>query len=112
MCHGVRHERDEPVPDPRRGLGLEPGGLEVDVLASDPLAFTLITGVEIVFGELTPKWIALERAEGTALWLVRPLELFMRTLWPFIRVVHGTAQAVIKASETRHGDRGKRMRQA
>jgi putative hemolysin len=30
------------------------------------------------------------------MWVVRPLELFMRALWPFIRVVHGTAQAVIK----------------
>src|ERR1700687_4851353 len=55
------------------------------------IAFTMITALEIVFGELTPKWIALERAESTALWLVRPLELFMRVLWPFIRLVHGTA---------------------
>src|SRR5436853_5645964 len=60
-------------------------------------AFTIITGVEIVFGELTPKWIALERAERTVLWLVQPLEVFMRVLWPFIRVVHGTAQWVVTA---------------
>jgi CBS domain containing-hemolysin-like protein len=68
------------------------------------LAFVIITGVEIVFGELTPKWIALERAETTALWVVRPLELFMRGLWPFIRVVHGTAQAVIKVLGFRGAD--------
>ena len=49
------------------------------------IAFTCITGVEIVFGELAPKWIALERAETTALWVVQPLELFMRVFWPFIR---------------------------
>src|SRR3954464_12606219 len=30
-------------------------------------AFTLITAVHIVFGELAPKWVALERAEATAL---------------------------------------------
>jgi CBS domain containing-hemolysin-like protein len=30
------------------------------------------------------------------MWLVRPLELFMRVMSPFIRVVHGTAQAVIR----------------
>src|SRR6266699_3941587 len=53
------------------------------------------TAVEIVFGELTPKWIALERSEATAMWVVRPVELFMRALWPFIRLIHGTAQAVI-----------------
>src|SRR5205809_4361166 len=47
------------------------------------IAFTIITSVEIIFGELTPKWIALEKSETTAIWVVKPLELFMRTLWPF-----------------------------
>jgi CBS domain containing-hemolysin-like protein len=61
------------------------------------IAFAAITAVEIIFGELTPKWIALERSEATAMIVVKPLELFMRVFWPFIRVVHGTAQAVIKA---------------
>jgi CBS domain containing-hemolysin-like protein len=59
------------------------------------IAFTLITAVEIVLGELVPKWIALERAETTAMIVVRPLELFMRALWPFIHLLHGTAQAII-----------------
>ncbi|HZT76525.1 MAG TPA: hemolysin family protein [Vicinamibacterales bacterium] len=68
------------------------------------IAFTLITAVEIVFGELTPKWIALDRAEATALWLVRPLEIFMRILWPFIRVVHGAAHAVVRAMGLKHAD--------
>jgi putative hemolysin len=69
------------------------------------LAFAAITALEIIFGELTPKWIALERSEATALWVVRPLELFMRLLWPFIRVVHGTAQAIIKALGMHGADR-------
>ena len=60
------------------------------------VAFAIITAAEIVFGELAPKWVALERPEATAIWLVRPLELFMRVLWPFIRLVHGTAQGVVK----------------
>src|SRR5476651_868272 len=68
-------------------------------------AFAIITAVEIIFGELTPKWIALERPEATAIWLVGPLELFMRVFWPFIRLVHGTAQAVIKMLGLRGGDR-------
>src|ERR1700719_1746134 len=58
------------------------------------IAFAIITAVEIVFGELTPKWIALERSEATAMWVVGPLEVFMRVFWPFIRLVHGTAQSV------------------
>jgi CBS domain containing-hemolysin-like protein len=61
------------------------------------VAFLVITALEIVFGELTPKWIALQRSEATALWVVQPLELFMRVFWPFIRIVHSMAQAVIKA---------------
>src|SRR5262245_52066616 len=45
------------------------------------IAFTTITAVHIVFGELAPKWIALERSERTAMWVVKPTELFMRLLW-------------------------------
>jgi CBS domain containing-hemolysin-like protein len=67
-------------------------------------AFAIITAVEIVFGELAPKWIALERPEATAIWLVKPLELFMRVFWPFIRLVHGTAQGVIRVLGLRGGD--------
>ena len=61
------------------------------------IAFAVITAIEIIFGELTPKWMALERPEATAILVVKPLELFMRVFWPFIRVVHGAAQAVIGA---------------
>jgi CBS domain containing-hemolysin-like protein len=68
-------------------------------------AFAIITAVEIVFGELTPKWIALERSEATAMWVVGPLEIFMRALWPFIRLVHGTAQGVVKLLGMEGGSR-------
>jgi CBS domain containing-hemolysin-like protein len=61
------------------------------------IAFTIITAFDIIFGELAPKWIALERSEATAMWVVRPVELFMRALWPFIRLLHGTAQTVVRA---------------
>jgi len=60
------------------------------------IAFTIITAFHIVFGELAPKWIAMERSEATSLWVVKPTELFMQTLWPFIRLLHGTAQAIVK----------------
>src|SRR5262249_12103314 len=63
------------------------------------IAFAIITAAEIIFGELVPKWIALERPERTAIWLVTPLELFMRVMSPFIRVVHVQAQAAIRGLE-------------
>ena len=57
-----------------------------------PIAFVVITALHIVLGELAPETIALERAEATALLVVKPTELFMRAFWPFIRLLNGTAQ--------------------
>jgi len=69
------------------------------------IAFLVITALELVFGELTPKWIALERSEATAMWLVGPLEIFMQIFSPFIRLVHVTAQTVIKMLGMHGADR-------
>ena len=47
------------------------------------LAFTLITFLHIVLGELAPKTLALERTEKIALAVARPLHLFYRFFrWP------------------------------
>jgi magnesium and cobalt exporter, CNNM family len=47
------------------------------------VAFALITFLHMVIGELMPKMIALERAEGLALVTARPLELFAKFFrWP------------------------------
>ena len=29
------------------------------------------------------------------MWVVKPTELFMQALWPFIRLLHGTARAIV-----------------
>ncbi len=51
------------------------------------IAFSIISFLHIVLGELMPKMIALERAEAIALFTARPLELFARIfsapLWLF-----------------------------
>jgi CBS domain containing-hemolysin-like protein len=73
------------------------------------IAFSLITAVDIVFGELTPKWVALERPEKVAMWVVKPCELFLRALWPFIRVLHAVAEAVVKALGLGKGSSGHAM---
>lgn len=59
------------------------------------IAFALVSGLHLVLGELAPKTIALEKAEATALLVVKPTELFMRTLWPFIRLLNAAGQAVV-----------------
>jgi CBS domain containing-hemolysin-like protein len=47
------------------------------------LAFTLITFLHIVVGELAPKTLALERTEKISLAVARPLHLFYRVFyWP------------------------------
>lgn len=47
------------------------------------LAFTLITFLHIVIGELAPKTLALERTEKIALAVARPLHLFYQVFyWP------------------------------
>ena len=61
------------------------------------IAFAIVTSLHIVLGELAPKTIALERAEITALLVVKPTELFMKAFSPFIRLLNGTGQAVVRA---------------
>src|SRR5215813_506755 len=58
------------------------------------IAFALITSLHIVLGELTPKTIALARAEMTALLIVRPTEFFKRAFWPFISLLNGMGRFV------------------
>lgn len=47
------------------------------------LAFTIITFLHIVLGELAPKTLALERAESVSLAIARPLHIFYKVFsWP------------------------------
>src|SRR5918993_2891564 len=45
------------------------------------IAFTIITFLHIVLGELAPKTLALERAEKTALAIAYPMQLFYRMFY-------------------------------
>jgi len=50
---------------------------------SGAVSFALITGLHIVVGELAPKGLALQRTDGTALWVARPIRAFYRVFrWP------------------------------
>jgi CBS domain containing-hemolysin-like protein len=48
------------------------------------IAFAIITTLHIVLGELAPKSLALQRTEGTALAVAKPLELFLTLFRPAI----------------------------
>src|SRR6185503_17603993 len=51
------------------------------------IAFSVITFLHIVIGELAPKTLALERAEKTALAISLPMELFHRVFYYPIRLL-------------------------
>jgi len=59
------------------------------------IAFIAITALHIVLGELVPKTIALQRAEQTAMLVVKPVELFHRSLSPFIKLLNNAGRAVV-----------------
>lgn len=61
------------------------------------LAFLLITFMHVVFGELIPKTIALQKPDGTALWVAAPLNLFARISRPLIYAMNGTGNSILRA---------------
>lgn len=64
--------------------------------AAVALAFTIITFLHIVLGELAPKSVALQRAEATSLVIIPPLVLFTKVFRPFIWVLNGAGQLVLR----------------
>ncbi len=59
-------------------------------------AFGLVTTLHIVFGELAPKAIALQRPEGTSIVVSRPITWFLRAFRPVIFVMNGIGNAVVR----------------
>jgi putative hemolysin len=67
------------------------------------IAFIIITALHIVLGELMPKSLALQRSEGTALAVVRPLGLFRIILWPAIVTLNGLGNQLLRLIGLRPG---------
>lgn len=49
------------------------------------IAFTIITFLHVVLGEIVPKSVAIAKAETMALYIARPLHIFWLIFYPFIR---------------------------
>lgn len=60
------------------------------------IAFSIITFLHIVFGELIPKSIALQKAESTSLLIIRPLIIFTNILGPFISLLNGVGNSILR----------------
>ena len=62
-----------------------------------PTAFLIITILHIVFGELAPKSIAIQRSQRTVLIVALPLQFFYYIFRPFIWALNGFANLLLKA---------------
>ncbi len=60
------------------------------------IAFTIITFLHIVFGELAPKSLAIRKAEETTLWTATPLRAFYTLFYPAIWTLNGVANQTLK----------------
>ncbi len=60
------------------------------------LAFSLITFLHIVLGELAPKSLAIRKSVQTTLWVARPLGLFYAVFKPAIWFLNGSAILILK----------------
>ena len=60
------------------------------------ISFILITGFHIVLGELVPKSIALQRTERVSLFIAAPLLVFSRVFRPFIALMNGVGNAIVR----------------
>ena len=71
-------------------------GESVAHIVSFIIAFTVVTFIHVVVGELAPKTLAIQKAEQITLLFARPIILFYRVLYPFIWVLNGSARAITK----------------
>ena len=76
------------------------------------LAFLCITFLHIVLGELTPKAVALLYPERTSTWLAGPLLAFTIATNPFIWLLRGSANAVLRVFGLRAPTRLDRLHSA
>lgn len=63
-----------------------------------PGAFILITVLHIVFGELAPKSIAIQRPEEVSIGIAYPLRLFYVIFRPFIWFLNGFANLLLRST--------------
>ncbi len=75
------------------------------------VAFLFITFLHIVLGELAPKAVALMHPEATSRWLAAPLIAFTTATNPFIWVLNGSANAVVKLFGARAATKSERVHQ-
>lgn len=74
------------------------GGVSPETLhvVSFVFAFTVISFLHIVLGELAPKSLAIRRTAPVALWTAAPLYAFYWIMYPAIRLLNASANAILR----------------
>ncbi|NMD72013.1 HlyC/CorC family transporter [Bacillus sp. DNRA2] len=60
------------------------------------IAFSVVTFLHVVVGELAPKTLAIQKAEFVSLAAARPLILFYKVMYPFIWALNGAARVTTR----------------
>lgn len=60
------------------------------------IGFSILTFLLIIFGELTPKALAIKYPQGTSLFVSLPLQFFYRVFRPVIWIIDGTSNIFLK----------------
>lgn len=60
------------------------------------IAFSFITFIHVVVGELAPKTLAIQKAEQVTLLVSKPLIAFNKVMYPFIWVLNGSARSLTR----------------
>lgn len=60
------------------------------------IAFVCISALHIIFGELGPKYIAIDKTVGTALWTSHLIRIFYLVMFPAIWLLNRTANSVLR----------------
>src|SRR3954464_6828789 len=68
----------------------------VSTLVSVTLAYLITTSIHITLGEQVPKIYAIQKAEGVARVVARPLLLFSKIFSPFIALLNAASNAILR----------------
>ena len=77
------------------GLPL-PIELSVRLGLATAVAITVVTYLHVVFGELAPRALSLNYPEQFAKWLAPPILAFTWLVWPFIWVLNGSSNLLLR----------------
>lgn len=67
----------------------------VSSILSFIIAFSSVTFLHVVVGELAPKTVAIQKAEAVTLAFARPMMFFYKIMYPFIKTLNGSARLVV-----------------